>query len=184
MKTHGTAATVAVGLLTMACGYTVKTSSDYDHSVNFEKYQTFSVRTGNSSGRVVDDQRIAADVAAALRAKGWREVPENEARATVVVHTSTRTTHTNETFYDGWGGWRWRPSLGFTSATTSEQDYKVGSVVVDIFDARGRVAIWHGRAKDVLTGRSADHTHIDDRRVAKMFASFPYGPPRSASDGR
>src|SRR5258705_3366529 len=107
VKAHGTAATVAVGLLTMACGYTVKTSSDYDHSVNFEKYQTFSVRTGNSSGRVVDDQRIAADVAAALRAKGSREVPENEARATVVVHTSTRTTHTNETFYDGWGGGGW-----------------------------------------------------------------------------
>ena len=186
MKTNRLAVAGAAALLTSACGYGIKASSDYDHSVNFASYHTFSVMKGNSCGNPLSDQRIAADVTSALTSKGWREVPEGEAQAAVVVHTSTKTKHTYSTFYDGWNGWGWRRRGwgGFTSATTYEQDYKVGTVVVDIFDAKSKEAIWHGTATGVLSGNAQENARIDDNAIAKMFASFPPGTSAASSARR
>ncbi len=93
MKRERVAVTLAAALLTGACGYSIKVSTDYDHSIKLASYKTFSVTRGNSCGNPLSDQRIAADVSSALTAKGWQEVPESEAQATVVVHTSTKTAH-------------------------------------------------------------------------------------------
>jgi len=185
MKRERVAVTLAAALLTGACGYSIKVSTDYDHSIKLASYKTFSVTRGNSCGNPLSDQRIAADVSSALTAKGWQEVPESEAQATVVVHTSTKTKHTYQTFYDGYGGgWRWRRFGGFTGATTYEQDYKVGTVVVDIFDGKSKEAIWHGYAAGVLSGKATENARINDQAVAKMFANFPPGTPAAASSAR
>ena len=189
MKTRLMAITGAVAVLTAACGYSIKATTDYDRSVNFASYQAFSIVNGNSSGNPVSDQRIAANVAAALTSKGWKEVPTDQAQAAVVVHTATKTKHTYQTFYDGygWGGWGWRRwgALGGLSggSTTYVQDYKVGTVVVDIFDGKTKEAIWHGYATDVLAGGAPENARINEQAVAKMFASFPPGTS-AASTGR
>src|SRR6202011_3560563 len=124
-----------MALVTTACGYSIKTSTDYDRNVRFSNYQSFFIMKGNSSGNSLLDQRAQADVKSALTSKGWMEVPEGQGQAAVVVHAATKTKHTYETFYDGWGAWRWRGG-GFGETTTFVNDFKVGTLVVDIFDAK------------------------------------------------
>jgi hypothetical protein len=180
MTTKLMAAMGTVAVLTAACGYSIKATSDYDRNVNFASYQTFSLMKGNSSGNPVSDQRIAENVAAALAGKGWKEVPADQAQAAVVVHTATKTRHTYETFYDGlgWGGWGWRRwGLGGLGggATTYVNNYRVGTVVVDIFDGKTKEAIWHGYASDVLSGSASENAEINQQAVTKMFAGFPPG---------
>ena len=189
MKTKLMAAMGTVALLTAACGASIKATTDYDRNVNFASYQTFSIVKGNSSGNPLSDQRIADNVAAALTAKGWKEAPTDQAQAAVVVHTATKTKHTYETFYDGygWGGWGWRRWGGLGGlgggATTYVNDYRVGTVVVDIFDGKTKEAIWHGYASDCLSGSAGENAKINQQAVTKMFASFP--PDTSAaSNGR
>jgi hypothetical protein len=46
-----------VALSATACGYTIKTSTDYDNTVDFGAYHTFSIMKGNSSGNPLLDQR-------------------------------------------------------------------------------------------------------------------------------
>src|SRR5882762_5835489 len=187
MRTNLLAVTGAVASLTAACAYSIKATTDYDRSVNFASYRNFTMVTGNSSGNPVSDQRVAAEVATTLTAKGWKEVPADQAQASVVVHTATKTKHTYQTFYDGygWGGWGWRrwAGMGLGGSTTYVQDYKVGSVVVDIFDAKTKEGIWHGHATDVLSGSAPENAKINQQAVAKMFASFPPGT-NAASNGR
>ena len=98
----------AVALSAVGCGVSIKTATDYNHNINFSKYQSFYVKSGNSSGNPLMDQRAIADVTSALKAKGWTDVPQGEAETAVVVHAATKTKHTYETLYDGWGGWGWR----------------------------------------------------------------------------
>src|ERR1700737_5274831 len=102
----------AVALSTVGCGASIKTATDYNRNINFSKYQSFYVKSGNSSGNPLMDQRAIADVTRALQAKGWTEVPQGEAQTAVVVHAATKTKHTYETLYDGWGGGGWRRGLG------------------------------------------------------------------------
>jgi hypothetical protein len=165
--------TVAIAtLFTVGCGYSIKTATDYDRTVQFSSYHTFFMLKGSSSGNPLLDQRVTADVQAALTSKGWAEVPQGEGRAAVVVHAATKTRHSYETFYDGWGGWRWRWG-GLGSTTTLEQDYKVGTVVVDIFDADTKQAIWRGSATDALSDNQKDNSEATEAAVTKMFNSFP-----------
>ena len=39
-----------MALFTVACGYAIKTSTDYDRSVRFSNYDSFFIMKGNSSG--------------------------------------------------------------------------------------------------------------------------------------
>jgi hypothetical protein len=127
---------------------------------------------GNPSGNPLLDQEVARDVEAALTSKGWEEVPEGEGHAAVVVHAATKTKHTYETFYDGWGSWRWRFG-GMGNSTTLVQDYKVGTVVVDIFDAQTKQAIWRGSATDALSDNQKDNAEATAAAITKMFSNFP-----------
>jgi uncharacterized protein DUF4136 len=175
----------AVALLTLACGYSIRTATDYNRNVSFSNYRSFSIMTGNSSGNPLMDQRAQADVVSALTSKGWTEVPEAEAQTTVVVHAATKTKHTYQTLYDGFGGgWRrWGGyGGGFGGATTYVQDYKVGTLVVDIFDAKTKEAIWHGHASDALSNNASSNAKATQQAVDKMFSSFPPGSQTVASN--
>jgi hypothetical protein len=178
--------TGVAALLTMACGYSIKTTTDYDRNVSFSNYHSFSTMKGNSSGNPLMDQRAQEDVVSALKSKGWTEAPEGQAEAAVVVHAATKTKHTYQTMYDGWGigGWgRWRGYGGGIGggATTFEQDYKVGTIVVDIFDARNKQAIWHGYATDALSDSAKSNAKATEDAVVKMFDNFPPAPRAARS---
>jgi hypothetical protein len=157
---------------TVSCGYSIKSTTattDYDTKVDFSNYHTFFIIKGNSSGnRIVDDQLISS-VQNVLTEKGWLEVPEGEGRAAVVVHTATKTNHTYRTFYEGWGGWHWAGpgSAGFA------EDYQVGTVVVTIFDAETKRAIWRGFATDAPSDSSQREAKTTEKTVVKIFKSLP-----------
>jgi hypothetical protein len=173
----------AVALLTTACGYGIKTSTDYDRSVRFSNYQSFFIVKGNPSGNPMLDQRAAEDVANALTNKGWLDVPEGQGQAAVVVHAATKTKHTYETLYDGWGGWGWRRGWGgLGGPTTFVNDYKVGTLVVDIFDAKTKQAMWHGNASDVLSDSAKSNAQATQQAIDKMFSAFP--PPSAVASGQ
>src|SRR3979409_2037825 len=165
----------AVALFTVGCGYGIKTSTDYDRSVRFSNYNSFFLMKGNPSGNPLMDQRAQDDVKSALMSKGWIEVPEGQGQAAVVVHAATKTKHTYETLYDGWGGWGWRRGWGggFGGATTFVNDYKVGTLVVDIFDAKTKQGIWHGTASDALSDNAKSNDQATQQAIDKMFSKFP-----------
>ena len=169
----------AVALFTVACGYSIKTATDYDRHVRFSNYHSFYIMNGNSSGNPLMDQRATADVESALAAKGWSKAPEGQGQAAVVVHAATKTKHTYETLYDGFGGgWGWcRRWGGMSDATTYIQDYKGGTLVVDIFDAQTKEAIWHGSASDALSDSATSNAKATEQAVDKMFTNFPPGSP-------
>ena len=173
----------AVALFTAACGYSIKTATDYNRNVLFSNYHSFSILKGNSSGNPLMDQRATADVESALAAKGWSKVPEGQGQAAVVVHAATKTKHTYETLYDGFGGgWGWRRRWGgMGGATTYVQDYKVGTLVVDIFDSSTKQAIWHGFASDALSDSAKSNAQATEDAVDKLFRNFP-GAPATADE--
>jgi hypothetical protein len=164
----------AVALLTVACGYSIKTTTDYDRSVKFSNYNSFFIISGNPSGNPLMDQRAQTDVERALTSKGWIEVPEGSGQAAVVVHAATKTKHSYETLYDGWGGWGWRRGWrGFGGTSTFVTDYKVGTLVVDVFDATTKQAIWHGYASDALSDSAKSNADATEQAIDKMFSHFP-----------
>jgi hypothetical protein len=155
-----------------------KVQTDFDHQANFSQYKTYSwqeIKPANS----LWDARIKNAVDAQLAAKGWTQVASGGDVAVVAIKT-TQTQRTLQTFYDGFGGgWGWRRFRGggFGDATTTEQDYKEGTLVIDLYDAKTKQLIWRGSAQDTLSDKAAQNEKNLDKGVAKMFKAFP---PNSA----
>ena len=150
--------------------------TDFDHQANFSQYKTYSwqeIKPANS----LWDARIKNAVDAQLAAKGWTRVDSGGDVAIVAIKT-TQTQRSLQTFYDGFGGgWRWRGFGGMGEATTTEQDYKEGTLVVDMYDAKTQQLIWRGSAEDTLSNKAEKNEKNLDKGVAKMFKKFP---PESA----
>ena len=86
----------------------------------------------------------------------------------------TKSHQTVDTYYDGFGGgWRW--GGGFGDATTSVDTYKVGTLVIDMFDAHTKKLIWRGSSSDTLSDKSDKNIKNLDKGVQKMFDHFPPG---------
>ena len=120
--------------------------------------------------------RVKAAVNAALTAKGWTQV-NSGGDASIVAMETTKNQQTLNTFYDGFGGgWRWG---GFGDATTTTETYKVGTLVVDLFDTKTKNLVWRGSSSDTLSSNSDKNIKNLDKGVQKMFAHFPPGAPKS-----
>jgi hypothetical protein len=163
---------VVLAALGTALGQQVKT--DFDHQTTFSQYKTYSwqeVKSANSLWTA----RIKSAVDAQLAAKGWTQVDSGGDVAIVAIAT-THTERTLQTFYDGMGGgWRWRGFGGMGEATTTEQDYKEGTLLVDMYDAKSKQLIWRGSAEDALSNKAETNEKNLNKAVAKMFKNFP--PP-------
>src|ERR1700720_1096717 len=167
-------------LAVVAVTFAQQVKTDFDHQANFSKYKTYSWQEIKPADSLWD-ARIKSAVDAQLAAKGWTQVPSGGDVAVVAIKT-TQTQRTLQTFYDGFGGgWGWRRfgGGGFGDATTTEQDYKEGTLVVDFYDARTKQLIWRGSAQDTLSDKAAQNEKNLDKGVAKMFKAFPSNSAKS-----
>jgi Domain of unknown function (DUF4136) len=159
---------VLLAIATFAFSREVKV--DYDHRADFSQYRTYSwakVETPNS----LWDERVKDAIDKALQAKGLTPVPSGGDVSIVAVGT-TNEKRTLHTFYDGFDGWLWG---GFGDATTYEDTYQVGTLVVDMFDSRTKKLIWRGSASDVLSSKPDKNVKDLEKSVDKMFEHFPPG---------
>jgi hypothetical protein len=169
---------VLVGLMLLFAGKASaqQVKTDYDRSASFAKYKTYSWEQVKTQDPLAVD-RIKTAVNSALAAKGWTQV-DSGGDVSVMAVEITRDQQTLNTFYDGFGGgWGWRRfgGGGFGQATTTTETYKVGTVVVDLFDSKTKQLIWRGTASDTLSNNSEKNIKNLDKGVEKMFKNFPPG---------
>src|ERR1700730_14916484 len=173
MKPIGrTAVCTVLFLVALGTAFAQQVKTDFDHHANFSQYKTyggFDIKPPNA----LWDARIKNSVDAQLAAKGWTQVHSGGGVAIVAIKT-TQTQRSLQTFYDGMGGgWGWRGFGGMGDATTTEQDYKEGPLVVDMYDAKTKKLIWRGSAEDTLSNKAEKNEKNLDKGVAKMFKKFP-----------
>ena len=176
MRRFAIAAALAV-LGTAATAQDVKV--DFDKDANFAALKTFSTKIGTSWNNQISEKRITAEIEETLAEKGWTKVDANP-DALVVLHGATQTKRTLNTFYSGGGGWggygyRGWGGYGMGSATTTESEYNVGTMVVDIFDAKSKQLVYRGAASDEISDKPEKNVKKVEKAAAKMFKDFPPG---------
>ena len=169
--------TVLMGLTLLFAGKASaqQVKTDYDRSANFAQYKTYSwehVKTQDA----LNVDRIKSAVNAALVAKGLTQV-DSGGEISVVAVEMTQNQQTLNTFYNGFGGgWGWRRfGGGLGEATTTTETYKVGTLVVDLFETGTKKLLWRGSSSDTLSNNSDKNIKNLDKGVEKMFKKFPPG---------
>ncbi len=147
-------------------------TTDYDHKVDFSRYHTYSwakVSTPNS----IWDHRVQDAIYQELAAKGWTKVPTGGDVAVVAMGTSENKTRL-ETFYNDMGEWGW--NSGFGTATTTQEEYQVGTLIVDMFEGQSKQLLWRSVATDTLAGDPNKDAKKLENAAKKMFKDFPPKP--------
>ena len=176
MKLQSKIATSLGLMLLLTCvSFAQRVKTDYDHSANFGQYKTYTWEKIQTKDPLLVD-RIKSAVNSALAAKGWTEVPSAGDVEVFAIET-TQNQHTLDTFYNGFGGGRrWGGFGGFGDATTTVETYKVGTLVIDLFDAKTEKLIWRSSSTDTLSDNADKNTKNLDKGVNKMFQHFPPAP--------
>jgi Domain of unknown function (DUF4136) len=147
---------------------------DYDRGADFGKYKTYSWEQVKTKDPLLVN-RIKSSVNSALAAKGWTQVDSGGDVSIIAIQT-TQNQQTLNTFYDDFGGgWGWRRfgGGGFGEATTTTETYKVGTLIVDLFDRKTKTLLWRGSSSDTLSNNSDKNIKNLDKGVEKMFKKFP-----------
>jgi hypothetical protein len=172
MKTQRTMIAFLGMVLFASASFAQQVKTDYDRAADFSQLKTYSWEKVQTQDPLWID-RIKAAVNGALAAKGLTPV-ESGGDISIVAMEITQSHRTLNTFYDGFGGgWRW--GGGFGDATTTVDTYKVGTLVVDLFETNTKKLVWRGSASDTLSDKSEKNIKNLDKGVQKMFDHFPPG---------
>ena len=153
------------------------TSTDYDHSVNFRSYHTFSFYKVQTSDPFYV-QRIEDEVSADLTKAGMERVESGGDLALTAIGNVKNKQEYN-TFYDGLGGggWGWRGwggwGGGWGDQQTTVQEVPVGTLMLDMYDTKTHQLVWRGRSQSDLSDKSEKNTKTLDKDIDHMLNGFP-----------
>jgi len=152
---------------------------DYDKAADFTKYKTFAIKLGTSWNNPLSEKRVLAEIQQGLTEKGWTATTDDaKADAVVVLHGATEKQKSLNTFYSGgYGGYGWRGGWGggMSSSTTTVDEYTVGTLVVDIFDAKTKALVYRGTASDEISNKPEKNAKKLAKASDKLFKDFPPG---------
>lgn len=160
-------------LVVMLCS-TVAVAVGQTVSVNFNKSQSFSqfhtYAWGPDNANQVKDSILAQvaiqDIDTALQAKGLKKVAESEKPdllATASGGLKEQTTYTAMGMRGIGGG---------MGSITPEQNV-IGTLIVDLYDAKGQSLVWRGMAQNALNNNGDKNQQLVQKAITKMFAKWP-----------
>jgi hypothetical protein len=167
---------MGITLLSATASFAQQVKTDYDRNIDFARYKTYSWENVHTQDALWVD-RIKLAVNSALATKGWAQV-ESGGDVSIMAMEMTKDHRTLHTYYDNFGGgWGWRWGGGFGGglgdATTTEDTYTVGTLVVDLYDSKTKRLIWRGSSSDTLSDKSGKNIKNLNKGVEKMFEHFP-----------
>jgi hypothetical protein len=179
-KTRVTASLVLLGLLVPALAMAQKTTYDFDKTASFASFKTYAQKDGTKVGQPLIDDRIAAAIDAQMAAKGFTKTDANP-DVVVVYHVAFDKQKDISTYSSGYGGgygpygYGWGGGWGGSTTSTQVRDILVGTLVIDMADAKKSQVVWRGMGvKEINTTAKPDKRDKSiNSAVEKIFKNYP-----------
>ena len=169
-----------------SCGSTVSVTNDFDKSIDFKKYKTFSFYHLKTTGEIskLNADRVVNAIILEMKGKGYVEDKNNPdllINAVTVLQEKEATTVSSTNYY-GYGGY-YRPcgygygyGYGYpvgNSVDVNTYNYKDGTIMVDILDAKTEKLIWEGTGTSEITSKVQEPERAIGYAISKILASYP-----------
>ena len=168
----------SIFLLLASCGPALQVTSDYDHSANFSNYHSFRIVKLEQQVQAIsqfNQQRIIDAVRNEMKSKGFTETEDADLLVNIVTILKNEKQLTANTY--GYGG-GYRPYAwggGYSSTTVNVENYKNGSLIVEVADAKTKNLLWEGIGNQDIDQPSSNPDQAIQAAVKSIMASFPPG---------
>ena len=150
----------------VALGQTV--SVNYNKSQDFSQYHTY-VWASNNANQIQNSilaQQAKSDVDSALQAKGLQLVQESQNPDLIILASGGLQ---QQTSYQAWG----MRGIGGGMGGITPQQNVVGTLIVDVYDAKNKNLLWRGLAQNTLSSNGGKNSQMVTKAVQKMFKQYP-----------
>lgn len=147
---------------------------DYDHSVNFLKFKTYSWEKVHATDPGVED-RITIAVKRDMSGRYMTEVAKG-GDVTLTAVEATKGKQEFATFYDGLGDFAWqRPwgSAGFMDSEATLADIPLDTLVIDMYDTKTHKLLWRGTVTEPAGGSEDKNDQKIDKAVTLLIGKYP-----------
>jgi Domain of unknown function (DUF4136) len=150
----------------VAVGQTV--SVNYNHSQDFTQYHTY-IWASNNANQIQNSilaQQAKSDVDSALQGKGLQLVGEAQNPDLIILASGGLQ---QQTSYSAWG----MRGIGGGMGGITPQQNVMGTLVVDVYDAKNKNLLWRGLAQNTLSSNGSKNSQMVSKAVVKMFKQYP-----------
>ena len=158
---------------------------DFDRSVDFSKFKTYSWTNGIPAKNPLIDQQIKSNIGGQLTARGLRNVEKGGDLSVLYFVAVERDLQVSTGNWETTKDWMTQTTTGI-SVRSQMWDVEVGTLVVCLSDPSTKNLLWRGTAKTTLDKKSSkgnprEAMREDARKaekkirksVEKMFEQFP-----------
>ncbi len=158
---------------------------DFDRSVDFSKFKTYTWASGVPAKNPFVDRQIRTVIEQHLTAKGLRRVEEGGDLSLIYIAAVDRDIQVSTAQWATTGNWMNQTVSGI-SVSSQMWDVEVGMLLVCLSDTTGKSLLWRGRAKTMLDKRSNNKNAMEamaedakkvekrvKKSVEKMFKQYP-----------
>ena len=154
--------------ITSAIAVGQQVSVNYNHSQSFTQYHTYA--WGSDNANKVQNSILAQvaiqNIDTALQGKGLQKVSVDQSPDVLVTASGGMK---QQTSYSAMG---MRGFSGGMGTITPEQSV-VGTLIVDLYDAKSQSLAWRGIAQNTLNNNGSKNQQLVQKAVAKMFKQWP-----------
>lgn len=166
---------LAIALSMIYSCSSMKVSSDYDRSVNFNDYKTFGFteEAMNLPANDLVKNRILNAISSNLKSKGLTESDNPDMLVDLGLKRKEKTDYQSTTYdVGGYYGRRWRVGTSVGTTNTREINYTEGTLVINLIDSKKDQLLWMGSGTGVVTDKSIQEENVISG-VNKILAGFP-----------
>lgn len=173
-------------LLIQGCATGAQVRVDYDPKADFQTLRLYAwapmteEEQRQKSRNSLTHERIQSAIDAHLAARGYAKVSEAQAdflvTHTVTVESRTRVNETRMSVGYGRYGARGGVGVGYgIPVETSTYQYKVGTLIIDVIDARQKRLVWRGSGERTLGEDQTPEkrTELINATVNEVLGRFP-----------
>ena len=144
-------------------------SVNYNHSQDFTQFKTYAWGSNNANQiqNSILAQQAQSDINGALQGKGLQMVQESQNPDLIVTSNGGLK---QETSYTAWGMGR---GFGGGMGTISPEQNTVGTLIVDLYDAKNKKLVWRGIGQDTLGNNGSKNAKSVSKAIEKMFKQYP-----------
>ena len=178
--------TVAMGLFVIPALSFGQVKSEYDKNVDFSKYKSISFAGWEKDSDKIlngfDKKRILDAFKAEFLARDIEvKMMDGDAQITLYVVVEDKTSTTAYTDYmGGYGygprwGWGMGAGMGTSSTTYVQDDYKEGTLVLDMYDENKKM-IWQGVLNTEIKEKPEKREKSIPKNIRKLMKEYPVTP--------